>query len=190
LVTPEPVQAGFLIWVATIGIAINLGTALMFASGRKGDLNVRGAFVHMLGDAAVAFGVVLAGLAIRTTGLTWIDPIVSILVAGIVLWASWKVLQEAFLMAMDAVPAKIDIRQVRAYFEGLPGVESVHDLHIWSMGTTECALTVHLVRPEGATDDFLGEVCHELQHRFKIDHPTVQVERGDGATACMLAPEG
>ncbi len=184
---PQPVQGNIVMAVAGFGIAINLGTALMFAAGRKGDLNVRGAFVHMMGDAAVALGVVLAGLAIRQTRLGWIDPVVSIAVAVIVLWASWKLLLEGLNMAMDAVPPSVDIERVRQYFEALPGVAGLHDLHIWSMSTTEVALTVHLVRPGGASDDFLLDICKHLHDEFRIGHPTIQVEQGDGRAECDLA---
>lgn len=189
LETPEPVEGNIVMAVAAVGIAINLGTALMFASGRKGDLNVRGAFVHMTGDAAVAFGVVIAGFAIKATHLLWIDPIVSILVAALVLWASWKLLVEGLNMAMDAVPPTIDIAAVREYLGGLPGVKGLHDLHIWSMSTTESALTVHLVMPDGASDDFLLEACSHLHGDFNIGHPTIQIEKGDGNRECPLASE-
>jgi cobalt-zinc-cadmium efflux system protein len=184
LISPAPVAGEVVMAVAAVGIAINLSTALMFAFGSRDDINVRGAFTHMLGDAAVAFGVVVAGFAIRLTHVTAIDPIVSIVVALMVLIASWKLLREALNMAMDAVPRSVSFADVREYLCALPGVIDLHDLHIWSMGTSECALTVHLVRPGGTDDAFIAEVGRELNTRFKVDHPTIQIEDGDADARC------
>lgn len=185
---PESVHGSTVMWVAGIGVVINTVSALLFMRGRQKDLNVRGAFLHMAADAAVSFAVVLIGLGIYATGWNWLDPAISILICGPIVWGTWNLLRESLNLAMDAVPAGIDSHAVEAYLAGLPGVLTVHDLHIWGMSTTETALTVHLVMPKPPLDDtFLGGVCHELRHRFEIGHVTIQVERGD--IACHQAPE-
>ena len=187
---PSPVAGGTVIWVASLGIAINLGTALLFLSGRKGDLNVKGAFLHMLADAAVSVGVVLSGILIVLTGVHWIDPLVSLLINIVIVAGTWSLLRDATNLALDAVPAGIDAAKVRAYLEGLPDVTSVHDLHIWALSTTKTALTAHLVRPAAATDDgFLARACEELREHHGIAHATLQVERGGGAHPCALEPD-
>ncbi len=188
LLAPEPVAAELVLWVAAIGIAINAATALLFMRGRHHDLNIRGAFVHMAGDAAVSLGVVAAALLIGWTGRLWLDPAVSVAVAAVILATSWGLTRDALNLAVDAVPAGIDRRAVEAYLAGLPGVTEVHDLHIWAMSTTETALTVHLVRPDAGLDDhLLSETCHTLEHRFGIHHATIQIEAG--LHECRLAPE-
>lgn len=186
LISPELVAGNTVMVVAAVGIVINLGTALMFLTGSKDDINVKGAFTHMLGDAAVAFGVVLAGWAIHLTHIGLIDPVVSIVVAVMVLVASWKLLTEALNMAMDGVPRSVDFEEVRRFFLALPGVTDVHDLHIWSMGSSESALTVHLVRPGGTDDSFMAEVARSLSERFHVDHPTIQIEDGDANSPCRI----
>jgi cobalt-zinc-cadmium efflux system protein len=174
--------------VAAVGILVNGGTALMFAKGHNDDLNRQAAYLHMLLDAVVAAGVVVAGLLILLTGSTWIDPACGLLVAAMVALSSWRVLRRSLDLAMDAVPDRIDPQEVRAFLEGTPGVESVHDLHIWAMSTTETALTVHLVAPGGLTDAHVRNIGRQLHDRFAIEHPTVQVERG-AAHDCPLAPD-
>jgi cobalt-zinc-cadmium efflux system protein len=187
LIAPEPVAAGVVVWVAAIGIAINLATALMFMRGRHDDLNIKGAFLHMMGDAAVSLGVVVAALLIGWTGWLWLDPAVSVAVAAVILLTTWGLTRDALNLALDAVPAGIDRDAVEAYLAGLPGVTEVHDLHIWAMSTTETALTAHLVRPNAILDDhLLTDAAHELEHRFGIHHVTVQVEAG--VAECRLAP--
>ncbi len=184
---PEPVAGGRVMAVAAAGILVNGITAWLFASGRKGDLNVRAAFSHMMVDALVSLGVVLAGLAIRVTGATWIDPLASLVVAGLVGWGTWGLLRESMDLALDAVPEGIDPAAVRGFFEGLPEVAEVHDLHVWAMSTTETALTAHVVCPEGMGDARLHVVSEELHDRFGIEHATVQVERGDGCRMRSMA---
>ncbi len=184
---PEPVQSHTVIWVAAAGIAINSISALLFVRGRKKDLNINGAFLHMAGDAAISLGVVLAGLAILATGWDWLDPAISILIGGAIVWGTWGLLRESLALVMDAVPAGIDSHAVETYLAALPGVAAVHDLHIWGMSTTEVALTAHLVMPEPPADDgLLRDVCHELRARFEIGHVTIQIEHGD--IACHQAP--
>jgi cobalt-zinc-cadmium efflux system protein len=189
LAHPEPVAGLVVIVVAALGIVLNGATALLFAAGRKGDLNVRGAFTHMAADAAVSAGVVVAGLLILLTGWLWLDPVVSLLINVAVVWMTWSLLRDSVRMSLDAVPEAIDPQAVRTFLEAQPGVASVHDLHIWSIGTTETALTAHLVMPAGpAGDVLLHHVAKELEDDFGICHATLQVEQGP-AEACALAPE-
>ena len=188
LIQPTPVDGSIVTWVAAVGIAVNGFTAFLFMSGRKDDLNVRGAFLHLAADAVVSLGVVVAGLVIGLTGWLWLDPLVSLAIAAIILITTWSLLCESLDMALDAVPSGIDPAKVAAYLRGLPGVTDVHDLHIWAMSTTETALTAHLVRPDSGLDDALLEgAADELTRRFGIAHSTFQVEQGDGAE-CRLAP--
>ncbi len=160
--------------VAAVGIAVNLATAMLFARGRKGDINIRGAFLHMAADAAVSAGVVVAGAVILLTGNTLIDPVISLAIVAVILWSTWGLLRDSLVMAMQAVPPRIDPEAVEAALAGLPGVTRVHDLHIWPMSTTEAALTAHLVIPGGHPGDaFLVDLQHRLAHDFGIDHTTV-----------------
>jgi len=179
LFDPAPVEGTVMIWVAGVGIVINGATALLFASGRKTDLNIRGAFLHMAADALVSLGVVGAGIAILMTGETWIDPLTSLIIVAVIAFGSWSLLRDSVKMGLLAVPDAIDEAEVRAFLSGLTGVTAVHDLHIWPMSTTETALTAHLVMPGGYPGGpFLREVAHELDHRFHIGHATIQVETG------------
>ena len=188
LMHPQPSAGLTVMAVAAAGVAINGVTAWMFASGRKGDVNLRAAFTHMAADALVAAGVVATGAAIWLTGWTWLDPAVSLLIGGVIVWVTWSLLRESLDLALDAVPAGVDRTAVKAYLASLPGVADVHDLHIWGMSTTETALTVHLVRPGAGLDDgLLHEVSHELEARFKVHHATLQVEAG--GRPCHLADE-
>ena len=177
---PAPVGGGMIIAVATAGIAVNGASALLFAKGSKSDLNVRAAFVHLIADAAVSAAVVVAGLLITVTGLAWIDPAASLMVTAVIAWSSWGLMRDSLRLGMLGVPAGIDLADVRRYLQQLPGVERVHDLHVWPMSTTESALTAHLVMPAPPVGDaFLHEVSHELEHRFGIGHPTLQIEAGE-----------
>ena len=188
LLDPEPVGGGVIMAVAAAGIAVNGITAWMFASGRKGDLNVRGAFQHMLSDAVVSAGVVVAGGLVLLTGWVRIDPLTSLIVSALIVWGTWGLLKDSIDMVLDAVPPGIDPKAVRAWLSERPGVVDLHDLHIWPMSTTETALTVHLVMPGGHPGDgALMEVCHGLRERFRIGHATVQVEI-DSDTPCALQP--
>ena len=184
---PEPIAAATVIWVAAAGIAVNGLTALLFMAGRKSDLNIKGAFLHMAGDAAISAGVVVSGIAMQATGWQWLDPTVSIVIGALIVWGTWGLLRESVNLAMDAVPEGVDLHAVEAHLAGLPGVCSVHDLHIWGMSTTEVALTVHLVMDAlPGTDQFLAGTCHVLRDRFGIDHSTIQLEHGD--EECRQAP--
>ncbi|TBW34758.1 cation transporter [Siculibacillus lacustris] len=189
LIAPEPVSGPTMIAVALVGILINGATALMFARGRDGDLNIRGVYLHMLTDAAVSAAVVLAGLTILAGAGTWIDPLMSLIVAGVVVWGTWDLLVESSALSIAAVPSRIDPVAVRAWLAERPGVAALHDLHIWAMSTTETALTAHLVMPSGHPGDaFLAETTELLRSRFAIGHATLQIET-DAADWCRLAPE-
>jgi cobalt-zinc-cadmium efflux system protein len=184
---PAPVPGLTVSTVAAFGIVINGLTAWLFARGRKGDVNIRGAYLHMLADAAVSAGVVLAGIGIWLTGLFWIDPIVSLVIAALIFWQTWGLLRETVEMSLAAVPRAIDYDRVCGALSALPGVERVHDLHIWPMSTTEPVLTAHLLMPAGHPGDaFLREAQDMLHHRFAIGHATLQVETGD--RPCVLEP--
>jgi cobalt-zinc-cadmium efflux system protein len=187
---PAPVNGGTVIWVATLGIVINLGTAFLFMSGRKGDLNVKGAFLHMAADAAVSAGVVMAGILILLTGWHWLDPVTSLAINAVIVWGTWGLLRDATNLALDAVPAGIDVDQVKSHLAGLPGVVAVHDLHIWALSTTKTALTAHLVKSDDKLDDaLLARTCADLREKFGIGHATIQFERGDDAHPCGQAPD-
>lgn len=179
LIVPDVVAGATVIVVAAIGIVINGATALMFARGRRDDLNVRGAYLHMVADALVSAGVVVAGVAILATGWHWVDPVVSVVIAGVILVSTWDMLRESLTMALAGVPRGIDPEVVEGFLAERPGVRDVHHLHIWPMSTTETALTAHLVMPGGFPGDrFLAELRHEVEHRFRITHATFQVEIG------------
>jgi cobalt-zinc-cadmium efflux system protein len=186
---PEPVASGTVMIVAAVGILVNGVTAALFASGRKGDLNIRGAFLHMIADAAVSAGVVVAGLVILSTGWLWLDPLTSLVIVAVIVWGTWSLLRDSVAMSVDAVPASIDPQTVRSYLASCAGVAAVHDLHIWPLSTTENALTAHLVFPAGHPgDEFLLTAATELRQRFGIGHTTLQIEISE-QTACHLAPD-
>ncbi|WP_342150512.1 cation diffusion facilitator family transporter [Methylorubrum sp. SB2] len=185
---PAAVAGTTVMVVAGIGILINGFTAWLFASGGKHDINIRGAYLHMAADAAVSLGVVLAGLAILATGYDWIDPVVSLVIAALIIVSTWGLLTESLRMALAAVPPRIDPLAVRACLAGRPGVVSLHDLHIWPMSTTEVALTAHLVVAEAPVGDFLKETADVLRGLFGIHHTTLQIEL-QGRTACTLAED-
>lgn len=184
---PAPVTGTTMMAVAAVGVLVNGATAILFLSGRRDDLNVRGAFLHMTADAAISLGVVVSGALIQWQGWLWIDPAASLAIVAAILINTRDLLRESVNLALDAVPSGIDPVSVRDYLEKLPGITGAHDLHIWAMSTTETALTVHLVKPDGQIDDaFLAEVTHVLHDRFGIMHPTVQLERGDMTHSCTL----
>ncbi len=178
-INPTDVAGTTVIAVAAVGVVINTATALLFMSGRKGDLNIRGAFLHMAADAGVSLGVVVAGIGILFTGWLWIDPVVSLLIALVILVGTWGLLRESANLALHAVPSHIDVRDIQEHLSRLPGVETVHDLHIWAMSTTETALTAHLIRSENDRhndDNLISRVTRELQDQFNIAHVTIQLE--------------
>ena len=183
---PPAIEGGTVMLVAGLGIVVNLSTALLFARGRKSDINIRGAYLHMAADAAVSAGVVIGGGLILLTSSEWGDPAVSLAIVAVILWSTWGLARESLTMVLQAVPEGIDADAVRSSLASLPGVARVHDLHIWPMSTTEAALTAHLVMPGGHPGDaFLIDLQHRLAHDFRIDHTTVQIELGEGAE-CRL----
>lgn len=187
---PSSVSGGTIIGVAAVGIVINTGSALMFMAGRDNDLNIKGAFLHLVADAVVSLGAVLAGIAIVATGWLWFDPVVSLIIVVVIVVGTWQLFQESLNLVIDAVPASIEPLAVRTYLAELPGVAGVHDLHIWAMSTTETALTAHLVMPTAYPNDaFLVQVNRELHDHFGIEHTTLQVETGDPSYPCPLAQE-
>lgn len=183
------VRGGTVMAVAGLGILVNGATTLLFVRDRHRDLNIEAAFQHMAADTAVSLGVVISGAIILLTGKMWIDPLVSLGVAALIAWGSWRLLRASMNLAVDGVPDAVDHAAVRAFLTGAPGVSEIHDLHIWPLSTTKVALTVHLVRPGAALDDaFLGSLTHDLEHRFGISHATIQIEAG-GSHACPLKPD-
>lgn len=188
LSSPAVVAGKTVILVAIIGIIINGLTALLFLSGRKGDLNIRGAFLHMIADAVVSLGAVIAGFIIIWTGWQWFDPVVSLIIAVVIMFGTWGLLRDSMNLSLDAVPQGINIAGIKKYLQALPSVVEVHDLHVWGMSTTEAALTVHLVRSETTDNDsLLQQAIKELHDQFEIEHATIQIEKG--SFTCSLAPD-
>ncbi len=191
LSSPTEVAAPVVIVVAMIGVVINTGTALLFLRGRKHDLNIRGAFLHMAADALLSVGVAIAGLVILWTHLLWVDPVTSLVIAAVILFGTWGLLKESLQLAMQAVPPSVNIDEVYAFLARLPGVTEVHDLHVWAMSTTEIALTAHLVRPEMNNDDaLLQQASQRLHDDFDISHTTIQIERSVDDANCGQSADG
>ena len=175
---PEPVNGPLVMATAGVGVVVNGLTALMFMRGREGDANVRAAFLHMAGDALISVGVIVAGLLVTVSGIQWIDPLASMAIVMIILWGTFGLLREALDMALDVAPRSVDMVKLRAFLCAQPGVAEVHDLHVWSMDASSCAMTAHLVMPTVADDDdFLKGLCGRVNQRFGIEHATFQIER-------------
>jgi cobalt-zinc-cadmium efflux system protein len=174
---PVEVAGSTIMIVAGIGVVINTITALLFMRGQRDDLNIKAAFLHMAADAAVSLGVVVAGFAIRYTGAFWIDPVMSFVIVGVIIYGTWGLLVDSTNLALDAAPKEIHVAEVRRYLQSLPGVENVHDLHVWGLSTTEAALTAHVVAPAGKSDEFLYNLRQKLREQFGIAHSTIQIER-------------
>jgi cobalt-zinc-cadmium efflux system protein len=172
----ENVDENIVMWVAAVGIVINGITAWLFMKGQKEDLNIKGAFLHMAGDAAVAFGVVIAGFLIKLTGYNWIDPVMSFVIIVVVVWSTWGLLKDSVNLALDAVPENVNLEEVSKYLYSVKGVKGVYDLHIWGMSTTQTALSVHLLIPDNkGEDDVIYDTKGQLHERFEITHPTIQI---------------
>jgi cobalt-zinc-cadmium efflux system protein len=185
LIYPELVQGQTMMVVAAIGFVINAATAFLFMKGREKDLNIKGAFLHMAADAGVSFGVVVAGLIIVSTGWLWVDPAISLVIVIVITVGTWGLLKDSFQLSMDAVPKRIDLKEVGDYLKSINGVTEVHDLHIWAMSTTETALTAHLVIPNETKDDFfLKKICGDLHNKFGIEHSTIQMEKSAQTATC------
>jgi cobalt-zinc-cadmium efflux system protein len=175
--------------VAAAGIVVNGITAWLLASGRRDDINLRGAFLHMVYDALVSLGVVVTGGVMLLSGWMWLDSIVSLAIAAVIVVGTWGLLRDSVGMSLDAVPTGLKLDEVSVFLREQPGVTAIHDLHIWSMSTTETALTCHCLMPRGHPgDEFLAQLARELQERFKIDHATIQIEIHEHI-ACMLEPD-
>ena len=184
---PEAVEPWTMMAVAGVGIVINTATALLFMRGREHDLNIRGAFLHMAADALVSAGVVVAGALLLWKGWAWIDPVVSLAIAAVIVIGTWGLFRQSLHLLFDGVPAHIDLDEVRAELLALPGVQRVHDLHVWAMSSEETALTAHLVMPEGGGDDaFFHLATDRLQQRFGIRHVTLQPVREPVMPACQV----
>ena len=191
LSAPEPMQGVTVMTVAAIGIVVNLGTALLFmrGAGKDGDLNIRGAYLHMASDALVSAGVVVVGALALYTGWGWLDPAASLAIAAVIVIGTWGLFRQSLRLMFDGVPEHIDLIAVRGVLEALPGVARVHDLHVWATGTTDVALTAHLVMPAGHPDDpFFETATNQLRERFKIGHVTLQVVREPFMAPCDGAP--
>ena len=190
---PQLIMTGPVVWIATIGILINGFTAWLFMRGSKTDINVRGAYLHMAADAAVSLGVVLSALLMAWTGWLWLDPVTSLVIAGVIAVGSWRLLVDSLRLSLDGVPAHINAKAVANYLTADSHVKDLHDLHIWALSTEAVALTAHVVCPGGHPGDvWLAKVCSELHDKYDIDHATIQVETGDAvhakdAAACGIS---
>ncbi len=187
LANPQPVNSMTVIIVAAIGVVINTATALLFVSGQKHDLNIRGAYLHMAADAGVSLGVVVAGIVIMITGWLWIDPAISLVLVVVILVGTWNLLHESINLSVDAVPRDIDISGIKDYLTKIEGVSEIHDLHVWALSTTQTALTAHLITTKNLIDnEFLKEIQQHLHDNFDIEHATIQVEKENTENNCML----
>jgi cobalt-zinc-cadmium efflux system protein len=188
ITAPATVDTNLVMLAAGAGVVVNSATALLFMRGRHSDLNVRGAFLHMAGDAGVSLAVVAGAFIMARTGVLWLDPALSLVIAGVIVLGTWGLLRDSVDLALDAAPRGVDVEEVRRWLASLPGVEDVHDLHVWALSTTETAMTAHLLRPQnGDCDQFLHLACEGLAARFRIGHATLQVET-DATHGCRLAP--
>jgi len=184
---PHPVAGWTVTVVAGVGIVINGLSAWLFVKGSKEDLNIRGAYLHMAADAAISLGVVITGLLMLWTGWYWLDPAISLVIVAVIVVGTWGLLRESMQLALSAVPQKVDVQAIEDYLQRIPGVDSIHDLHIWGMSTTESALTVHLVMPLGYPGDaVLDGITATLRERHGIHHSTLQIEQGTTHHHCAL----
>ena len=189
LMRPQDVASITMMVVAACGVFINGVTALFFMSGKDSDINIKGAYLHMVGDMLISLGVVVSGAVIYFLGWSWIDPVVGVVVSILIGWSTWGLLKESIFYTLNAVPQNIDLKSVKQFLLAQPGVVGMHDLHIWGMSTSENALTVHLIMPNGTPDDrFYMNLSTELRQKFKIHHATVQVER-QANQGCHLEPD-
>ena len=187
--SPQQVKGNIIIIVAGIGIVINFATALLFVSGKNHDLNIKGAYIHMLADAGVSLGVAIGGIAITLTGLLWLDPIISIIIVIVIFIGSWGLFKESINLSIDAVPENIDISGIKDYLQSIEDVSAIHDLHIWGLSTTETALTAHLIVNKNAFKNinmFLNKIERHLHDHFNIEHVTIQIEEDNFENTCRL----
>jgi len=176
LQNPVELKENVVMIVAAIGIMVNAGTALLFTKGKKTDINIKGTYLHMAGDASVSAGVVAGGFIMKISGAYWIDPILSFLIVSVILWSAIGLLIDSFKLSVDAVPNNIDIEEVKSFLQKQNGVEDVHELHVWALSTTEIALTAHLVIPNGCDDSSLESIREKLRNEYNIEHSTIQIE--------------
>lgn len=174
---PVEIPGNVIITVAGIGVVINAATALLFIKDQKKDINIKGAFIHMAADTGVSLGVVMGGVVIKYFDYYWIDPVLSFIIAVVIIYSVWGLLVDSVNLVVDAVPKEIDLKQVKSFFEQIPKIEEVHDLHVWAISTTQTGLTAHLVVPGGHTDQFIFEIQKKLREKFDIDHTTLQIEQ-------------
>lgn len=187
---PQEVASGTVIALAALGVVVNGFSAWLLSRGSQSDLNMRGAFLHMLADAGVSVAVIVAALGIRFTGWQWLDPAVSLLISAVILVGTWNLLRESLKLSLNAAPRDIDLAAVERYLKALPEVAAIHDLHVWAMSTTETALTCHIVTPAGHPGDaFLHRVTDDLRHKFNIGHCTLQIELANTGTCALAADE-
>jgi len=188
-ISQPPTVAGLTVTqIAAVGIAINGLSAWLFMSGSKGDLNIRGAYLHMATDALVSLGVVVAGVMMIFTGWYWLDPTISLIIVTVIVVGTWSLLRESVQLALSAVPTNIDLPAIDSYLRQYPGITDIHDLHVWGMSTTESALTVHLVMPAGYPGDaIMDDIMHTLGAKFSIHHSTLQIEQGTTDHSCSLS---
>ncbi len=189
MLSPQPVPGLPVVIVAAIGVVINTATALLFVSGQKHDLNIKGAFLHMAADAGISLGVVAAGGAIIVTGWEWIDPTITVFIVIIVLIGTWGLLRDSFNLSLDAVPKGINIKEIENYLRNLSDIEDIHDLHVWALSTTEAALTVHLISKKNMIDNqLLHDIEHQLHDKFGIEHATIQMEFAEDNNCSLNKP--
>jgi cobalt-zinc-cadmium efflux system protein len=187
---PNPIDSRSVMIVAGIGIFVNGITALLFFKDKDHDLNLKGAYLHMAADALVSVGVVISAFIISKTSLFWIDPLMSVIISLVIIHGTWSLLRDSLKLSMDAVPENINLLKVKEYLENIDGVFDVHDLHIWALSTTETALTVHItLKHNKIENEFISKISQELKNRFKIHHPTIQIEELDENFHCELKPE-
>lgn len=180
------VNETIVIVVGIVGIFVNGGSSLLFMRSAHDDVNIKGAFLHLIADALILVGVVIGGLVIKYTGLAWIDPLLGIIIVAIILWGTWGLLRDSLHLILDAVPHYIDHAGVQTYLSQLPGVKAVHDLHIWGLSTREVALTAHLIMPASSLSDAdYKKINADLHEKFKISHATIQVEAGSADDPCL-----
>lgn len=184
---PQEVGGQYVAIVSGIGIVINTATALLFLRDKDKDINVKGAYLHMAADALVSLGVVIAGVTIYFTHWFWIDSLISLVIMAVILWSTWGLLTESLRLSLDGVPTSVNLPAIRKLLATFPGVQNVHDLHIWAMSTTENALTAHLVIHEQASDTILANIREELAHHFQINHATIQIEKSNQPRMCDQA---
>ncbi len=185
LQNPPELKEGIVIIVAAVGMICNGFTAWLFAKDHQKDLNIKGVFLHMLTDALVSLGVVLGAIGITLTRWYWLDPVMSLIITVLIFLGTWNLLKDSVNLLLDAVPNDVELHAVQTYLQELPGVQDIHDLHIWAMSTTEIALTAHLVIPNHELDDnFLLKINQDLQKNFGIKHTTIQLETGNTALIC------